>query len=397
MTPEALALEKQRKPERIASIDILRGLAMILMALDHTRSYFGPTPFDPIDPEWTSPGWFVTRWVTHFCAPVFVFLAGTSAYMVYHRGMSKSELSRRLITRGMWLIFAEVTIIAAGWGFLFVGMWMLQVIWAIGVSMIVLALLIHLPVSIIGAIGIGMIGWHNLLDVWSPKTENQVIQDVWTVLHVKQPVLSLGMNSFGAPRVFVVYPLIPWIGVMAFGYRFGALLVGSKRDRVCLATGSVMIAMFVLIRAFGAYGDTSVWALNTQTGIMGFLNTQKYPPSLLFILMTLGPAILCMPLLDRVARVVPRLVEPVRVFGNVAMLYYVLHIPLTHLSAGIWSLIHYKSWIGWVFMGSYPESYEPSLWVVYISWALIVLALYPVCLLYAKLRKRKRYWWMTYI
>lgn len=397
MTPEAPALEKQRKPERIASIDILRGLAMILMALDHARSYFGPTPFDPIDPEWTTPGWFVTRWVTHFCAPVFVFLAGTSAFMVYHRGTSKAELSRRLITRGMWLIFAEITIIAAGWGFLFVGMWMLQVIWVIGVSMIVLGLLIYLPKFVIGAFGIVLIASHNLLDGWSPNTQNQQLIDLWTVLHIQQPVEFFGRTSFGAQRVFIVYPLIPWVGVMALGFYFGSLVVKSRRDLICLGVGLSMSVLFVLIRYFGTYGDVSPWNSDSKQPLLAFLNTQKYPPSLLFILMTLGPAILCMPLLDRIARIAPRFVEPVRVFGNVAMLYYVLHIPLTHLAAGIWSLIHYNCWVDWIFLGSYPESYEPSLWIVYISWAFIVLALYPVSLWYAKLRKRKRYWWMTYI
>lgn len=396
---ETPALAEPAAPGRLASIDILRGLAMIVMALDHTRDYFGPTPFDPIDPAETTPAWFAARWVTHFCAPVFVLLAGTSAFMVGRR-MTRDALARRLWKRGLWLIFVELTIVGAGWGFLFLGLFMLQVIWAIGWSMIALSLLIRLPLPVIGAFGLAMIGWHNLLDLYPPGGDF-ASTDLWAVLHVQRPLPSLGEAwLIEMPRVWVIYPLIPWIGVMAFGYRFGSMLVRPDRDRVCVLTGLAMILGFVLIRAFGAYGDTTVWSAvdpESTGGLMAFLNTEKYPPSLLFLLMTLGPAILSMPLLERLARTAPRLVRPIAVYGNVAMLYYILHIPLIHLSGGVLSLVLYGRWIDWAFSFDFPEGYTPRLWVVYAAWVGVVLALYPVCAWYARLKRKHKRWWMSYL
>ncbi|GAB5496552.1 MAG: DUF1624 domain-containing protein [Phycisphaerales bacterium] len=399
MTPETPALENNRHPERIASIDILRGLVMILMALDHARVYFGPTPFDPTDPEATTPGWFATRFVAHFCAPVFVFLAGTSAFMVYSRGMSRAALSRRLFTRGLWLILVELTIVNAGWGFLFAGVWILQVIWAIGVSMVVLSALIWLPISIIGVIGLAMIGTHNIFDGYTPSGESRLVQDTWTVLHVQQPLATFGAVSSGFPRVLVVYPLVPWIGVMAAGFAFGALLRTNKRHLFCIVIGLVCIGLFLALRLTNSYGDPYEMTVydDRATTIMSVLHINKYPPSLQFLLLMLGLPILSMPLLDLLAARAGRLIEPVRVFGNVAMLYYILHIPLTHIFSGLLSLALYDQWIAWVFTGNYPESYTPKLWLVYAAWIPIVLLLYPVCAWYARLRRRKRYWWMTYV
>ena len=398
MTTAQSELLEPKRQERIASVDILRGLAMILMALDHARNYFGPTAFDPLDPELSSPGWYLTRWVTYYCAPVFVFLAGTSAFIVGQRGMSKDDLSRRLFRRGVFLILLELTVIDASWIFLFAGIWMLQVIWAIGWSMIVLAFLIRLPLPIIGAFGIAMIGYHNLLDL-IPTDSVLYNSDLWAVLHVQRPLSFFGNSYVGVPTVWVLYPLIPWIGVMALGYRFGSMLLKPRRDAICYATGGFMIVSFVLLRAFSCYGDTTIWSLGEAgpRNLMSFLHTQKYPPSLQFVLMTLGPAILVMPLLDRIARMMPKLIEPVRIFGSVAMFYYILHIPLTHISAGLYSLVLYDSWIAWVFAGNFPEEYTPRLWLVYVAWIGIVLMLYLPCAWYAKYKRKHKYWWMVYI
>lgn len=396
-TAQPVPLEP-KKLERIASVDILRGLAMILMALDHARNYFGPTAFDPLDPELSSPGWYLTRWVTYFCAPVFVFLAGTSAFIVGQR-MTKNDLSRRLFMRGVFLILLELTLIDASWGFLLAGVWILQVIWAIGWSMIVLAFLIRLPLPIIGAFGIAMIGYHNMLDhLWQPGP-SIFNSDLWAVLHVQRPLTSTGMSYIGMPSVIVLYPLIPWIGVMALGYRFGSMLVKPNRDAICYATGAFMIVSFVLLRAFSHYGDTTVWWMGDAgpLNLMSFLHTQKYPPSLQFVLMTLGPAILAMPLLEKLAKAAPRLIEPVRVFGNVAMFYYILHIPLTHFTSGLLSFALYDTWIAWVFTGQFPQSYTPRLWLVYAAWMGIVLALYLPCAWYARYKRRHKYWWMVYV
>lgn len=398
MTTAEPELTQTQQHRRIASIDILRGLAMIVMALDHARNYFGPTPFDPLDAELTTPSWYMTRWVTYFCAPVFVFLAGTSAFMVRHRGMSREALSRRLLTRGVWLILLELTIIDASWGFLFGGMWVLQVIWAIGWSMIVLGFLIRLPLPWIGAIGIAMIGHHNLLDLI--PTDSALYQnDLFAILHVQRPLNSTGTSFMGLPTVWVLYPLIPWIGVMALGYRFGSMLVKPKRDLICIVTGSFMIVSFVVLRAFSLYGDTTVWSSGEDgpRNLMTFLHTQKYPPSLQFLLMTLGPAILSMPLLERIAKAAPKLIEPVRVFGNVAMFYYILHIPLTHITSGLLSKVLYDEWVMWAFTGQFPEGYTPRLWLVYVAWIGIVLTLYFPCAWYARYKRRHRYWWMVYV
>ncbi len=389
----------KKNQARIPSIDVLRGIVMILMALDHARVYFGPTPFDPADPETTTPGWFVTRFLAHFCAPVFVFLAGTSAFMVYSRGMSRSALSRRLLFRGLWLILIELTVVNTGWGFMFAGVWILQVIWAIGVSMVVLSALIWLPVPVIGAVGLAMIGTHNLFDSYSPASQSTYVQDTWTLLHVQQPLATFGATGSGFPRVLVVYPLVPWIGVMAAGFAFGALLRTHKRHLACIAIGLACLGLFLALRLTNSYGDPYKFTNHSDTAItlMSALHTNKYPPSLQFLLLMLGLPILSMPILDLLAARAGRFVEPVRVFGNVAMLYYVLHIPLTHVLSGLLSLVLYDQWIAWVFTGNYPEGYTPKLWLVYAAWVPIVLMLYPVCAWYASYRKRNRRWWMTYI
>ncbi len=398
MTLPEPALAEKPGPARIASIDILRGLAMVVMALDHARNYFGPTAFDPLDAVDSTPGWYVTRWVTCFCAPVFVFLAGTSAFMVGQR-MSKHDLSRRLLTRGLWLIFLELTLIDLSWGFLLAGVWILQVIWAIGWSMIVLAFLIRLPLPIIGAFGIAMIGYHNMLDhLWRPGPAI-FSTDLWAILHVQRPLTYFGTSYVGMPSVIVLYPLIPWIGVMALGYRFGSMLVKPRRDAICYATGAFMIVSFVLLRAFSFYGDTTVWLFGEAgpRNLMSFLHTQKYPPSLQFVLMTLGPAIFAMPLLEKLAKALPRLIEPVRVFGNVAMFYYILHIPLTHISSGVLSLALYDTWVQWAFGGQFPANYTPRLWLVHVAWIGIVLTLYLPCAWYAGYKRKHKYWWMSYV
>lgn len=396
-----VALESgEAASRRILSIDLLRGIVMILMALDHARIYFGATPFAPDDPSQTTPGWFATRWVAHFCAPVFVFLAGTSVFLVRSRGMGRGALTRRLLTRGLWLVLLELTLIGASWGFLFGGVWVLQVIWAIGISMIVLAGLVWLPTWLVGAIGLAMIGSHNLFDGWAPETEVTLVSDAWRVLHVQAGLQTFGVSASGWPRVLVVYPLIPWIGVMAAGYAFGKVALSARRDALCVLIGALSVALFVLLRWFQLYGDPNdrvVYDDEPVRTFMSFLHTQKYPPSLQFLLMTLGPAILAIPPLERVAHRATRLTAPVLTFGRVAMFYYVLHIPLAHVTGGLLSLVLYDRWVAWALTGQYPETYESRLWVVYAAWVLIVLLLYPACAWYAGYRARKRSWWMTYL
>ncbi len=318
---------------RIDSIDLLRGIVMVIMMLDHTRDFVHRDAylFDPTDLTKTNLALFFTRWITHFCAPVFVFLAGTGAYLQFTRGKSKKDLSRFLVTRGFWLIVLEFTLVRLGatfsFDYRFFGM--MQVIWVIGVSMIVLAVVIHLPLRIIAGFGLAMIGLHNLLDrfhVQGWRGPESPVPTVWAklfiILHQAYepfPVLWF----FPSPVVFVLYPLIPWIGVMAAGYAFGALyqMSAEPRRRLLLIMGSVATLMFIVVRAINLYGDPSRWSKQSTLSftIVSFLNTTKYPPSLLYLLMTLGPALLEHPSLLR--HLWPR----AAFFLSLAMAYGALH------------------------------------------------------------------------
>src|SRR5688572_11376707 len=293
---------------RIDSIDLLRGIVMVIMMLDHTRDFVHRDVllgFDPTDLSKTNLILFFTRWITHFCAPIFVFLAGTSTYLQFVRGKSKGDLSRFLVTRGLWLIFLEFTVIRISvtfnFDYRFLGM--LQVIWVIGVSMIVLAALIHLPLRLVGAFGIAMIVLHNLLDrfhVQGWQGPNSPVPGFGAKLFIllHQPFEPVPVVGFPSPVIFVIYPLIPWVGVMAAGYAFGAIYKwdAQRRGRWLVRLGILATVLFVVLRAINLYGDPSHWSRQGTFvfTILSFLNTTKYPPSLLFLLMTLGPAFLAL-------------------------------------------------------------------------------------------------------
>src|SRR4051812_30499451 len=294
---------------RIDSIDLLRGIVMVVMMLDHTRDFVhsGGFQFDPTDLTKTTTAVFLTRWITHYCAPTFVFLAGTGAYLQLARGKSKSELSKFLLTRGVWLIVLELTVVRFGiffnFDYRFFGF--LQVIWVIGLSMIIMAALIHLPLKVIGAFGVLMIFLHNLLDRiqvqgWrGPGTPiPSTAAKLWFLLH--KPFTIFPILPVESPVVVIVYNLIPWVGVMAAGYAFGSIYKfdGARRRRWLLALGGSATMLFILLRATNVYGDPAHWSRqkNVVFTILSFINTTKYPPSLLFLLMTLGPAMLLLAL-----------------------------------------------------------------------------------------------------
>src|SRR6266571_3306564 len=292
---------------RIDSVDLLRGVVMVIMMLDHTRDFihYGVLLFDPLDLSKTTTALFLTRWITHFCAPVFVFLAGTGAYLQFARGKSKSELSRFLISRGLWLIVLEFTVVRLGAFFNLNPAFLLflQVIFVIGFSMIVLAALIHLPLKITAGFGIVMIALHNILDRFPVKPWQGPQSPVpswgaklWMLLH--QPgIFPIGPH-FPSPLVFVLYPLIPWIGVMAVGYAFGELYTkdAKLRQRWLLRIGGISTLLFIVIRTIDKYGEPFPWARqkNVLFTLLSFINTTKYPPSLDYLLMTLGPAIIAL-------------------------------------------------------------------------------------------------------
>ena len=398
---------------RIDSIDLLRGIVMVIMMLDHTRDFVHNAvfQFDPTDVTRTNVALFFTRWITHYCAPVFVFLAGTGAYLQYARGKSKGELSRFLVTRGLWLIFLEVTVVRLGvffsFDYRFLGF--LQVIWVIGVSMIVLAALIHLPLKVIAAFGLLMIATHNLFDgiryeSWrGPESPvPSAGAKLWMLLH--QPFEAFPIVGFPSPVIMVVYPLIPWIGVMAVGYVFGALyhMDAQRRRRLLLIIGGIVTALFVILRAINRYGDPSEWAQqkNFVYTFLSFLNTSKYPPSLLFLLMTLGPAILSLALFEARSGG-----GPIRrffvTFGRVPLFFYLLQWFTAHTISILLHLAFGKP-ADWLFQspmnfGEVPPQAGFNLGVVYLSWIIGVLLLYPLCKLFAELKRVRKDWWLSYL
>lgn len=382
--------------QRIHSIDRLRGIVMIIMALDHVRDYFAMTTFSPEDLSQTSAAWFFTRWITHFCAPVFVFLSGMSAWLHANaKGLTKPQLAGFLMSRGFWLVFLELTLLSASWQFGY-GYLILQVIWAIGWSMIVLGGLIFLPRWAIGLIGAVMIVGHNALDGFTLATP------LWNVAHTQGFVpFSLGPVS-GA---FVAYPLIPWVGVMAVGYWAGPVATADPqaRHRAFVIAGTAMIIGFVILRSIGVYGDPGAGPADDAItdhgrgawiGVLSFFNTTKYPPSLQYLLMTLGPPLAAMPLLERWSG---RTAEITTIFGRVPFLFYVLHIPLIHLLSRLWGRLQYATSNFDIFSGRFPPGYEPSLLRCYAVWVLVVFALYWPCRAFMRYRSEHNQWWLSYV
>jgi len=398
--------------KRIDSIDLLRGLVMVIMMLDHTRDFVhNALQFDATDLSRTNVALFLTRWITHFCAPVFVFLAGTGAYLQLARGKSKAELSRFLVTRGLWLIFLELTLVKLGVFFnpdlRFLGF--LQVIWVIGISMIILAMLIYLPKSVIAAIGLLMIALHNLLDSirvagWhGPGTPTPALSEkLWILLH--QAFYAFPVLGDNTPVIAVIYPLIPWVGVMAVGYAFGALyqLDAQRRRRLLLIIGGVATALFIVIRGINIYGDPSHWSQqkNLVFTVLSFLNTTKYPPSLLFLLMTLGPSILALALFE--AKESGGAIRNFFVtFGRVPLFFYLLQWYTAHSISILLHLAFGKpaSWL-WqspINFGQPQPGIGFNLVVVYLVWIAGVLLLYPLCKWFAGVKQRRRDWWLSYL
>lgn len=387
---------------RIPSIDLLRGVVMIIMVLDHARDYFHADAFlyDPLDLSRASAGLFFTRWITHFCAPVFVFLAGTSAYLVGRR-KGASELSFFLLTRGLWLIVLELTVVNFGWFFnLRFPFIALQVIWAIGVSMLALSLMVRLPFKVILITGLVLVFGHNLLDgVHFPGTG--IGSFLWALLH-DQSYFPLG----GDRGVFVAYPLLPWVGTMALGYCLGAIYTDAfpamRRKRLLISLGIGAVVLFVVIRLINAYGDPVPWS-EQRTPLytfLSFLNTTKYPPSLLYLLMTLGPSLLFLAFSEKQPSA---LAQKAIVFGRVPLFYYVMHIFVLHFIAtigavmtghSVWTMIFDT----WVTMSQELTGYGFGLPVVYLVWIGVVVVLYPVSRWYERYKtaNRKKIW-LSYV
>lgn len=369
---------------RLASIDVLRGLVMALMALDHTRDFFGTGGFNPRD--LAEPALFLTRWITHLCAPTFIFLAGLSAFL-YGRGRSVAETSRFLLLRGLWLILIEFTLVRLAWTFDLGSSheFTAGVIFVIGASMIVLAVLVWLPRWAIAVLALIMIAGHNLFD-WVRAEQLGQGAGLWHVLH--QPgVVHLGDQI----RLFVLYPLVPWIGVMAAGYVLGPGMLREPdvRRRRLFGLGAAVTLGFILLRATNFYGDPAPWAAQQTwlATLLSFLNCEKYPPSLLYLMMTLGPALMLLAAFERARRVWSGVLA---IFGQVPFFFYVVHIYLIHalaLAAGlaITGTLASNPHIGL------------SLGGMYLIWLFVLALLYPLCRWFAGLKGRGTGWWWSYL
>ncbi|MBA2746419.1 MAG: DUF1624 domain-containing protein [Flavisolibacter sp.] len=383
--------------KRIESIDLLRGIIIIIMALDHVRDYFHADSlvFAPEDLSQSNPFIFFTRWITHFCAPVFVFLAGTSAFLSGQK-KTKSQLSKFLLTRGLWLIILEFTVINFAWSFNyklpFIG---LQVIWAIGVSMIILAAIIHLPFKIVFAGGALIVAGHNLLD-------NIHFDSVfWSALH-EPKIFTIGEQHM----VRFAYPVLPWIGIMILGYCFGKLYTKEfsfeRRKKWLLTMGIGAIALFVIIRAINIYGDPAPWAAQNSAifSFLSFLNTTKYPPSILYTLMTLGPAMLFLTFAEKLTG---GLIRAMIHIGRVPMFFYIMHLYLIHVLAMIAAEFSGYNWTDMIlqrrtWIDPQLKGYGFSLGTNYLVWIGIILLLYPLCKWYDQYKtNHKEKWWLSYL
>lgn len=400
MASRAEAAIGEQARGRIASIDFLRGLVMVIMAIDHTRDYFTRWAFDPEKLERTWYALFFTRWITHFCAPLFFFLAGTGAYFygLQHR---PAELRRFLWTRGVWLVVLEFTLVGTAWTFKFP--WgFFGVIWALGASMVVLSAAVRLPTKWIAAGSIAVIALHDLADLVRPAQFGSGGW-VWSILHVKGGVQIFGWNEF------VLFPLVPWCAVMGAGYAFGALLGRTDRRLWMKRIGAGLILLFIVLRLTNLYGNPPAlsggvtpgeWHIqpSVEKTVILFLDTEKYPPSLQFLLMTLGPALLLLAFLD--GRRFRGMVRAVVIFGRVPMFFYVLHLYFIHTLAVVVALFVHQPH-DWLLTGAFwfhrlPEGYGHDLPFVYLMWAFTVVILYFPCAWFAELKAKRKSWWLSY-
>lgn len=380
---------------RIESVDVVRGLIMVLMALDHTRDYFGMPGANPTDLASTTPALFFARWITHFCAPTFFLLTGTGAYLSLGKQTTR-RLARFLFTRGLWLIFLEVVVLRFMMQFnVDYRVTMLTVLWALGCAMITLSALVFLPTSIVAAFGLVLIAGHNLLD------GIRSVNPVWSILHAPGFLLNTPDHV-----VFLSYPIVPWIGVTAVGYALGTIYAwpAAQRRQWLLRAGIGVTAAFFVLRGINVYGDPVKWAVQTSTAftLISFFNLNKYPPSLLFLLMTLGPVLLFLRAVD--ART-PRMLEPARIIGKVPMFYFLLHFPLIHMIA-VAVCYALNGSAHWMFespsLDKFPFTTPPvwgfSLPIVYLAWASVVVICYPLSRWYAGVKRRRAdLWWLSYL
>jgi uncharacterized membrane protein len=388
------------RSKRIQSIDFLRGIVMIIMALDHCRDFLHynvTIDQNPLDFSSTTVFLFMTRWITNFCAPVFVFLSGTSIFLYSSKDKSKKQVAFFLLTRGIWLMLVEILIIQPLWDFNLIVIF-LQVIWAIGLSMVFLSVLQFLPYRVLLFIGLILVFTHNLLDktvIESPFWKSVT----WSIIHQQHSYLINDHLLFT-----VQYPFLPWLGLMILGYSAGRLYLpdiqAATRKKILRITGIAAILLFVLIRLFNQYGDMHSWTQQKTSvfTMLDFIKTTKYPPSLLFILMTIGPALIMLSLVENVQGGLSR---KIIVFGKVPFFYYILHVFLIHSIAWLCFFATGHSWKELDFThfrdGSLPYGSGYPLWFVYAAWISVIVILYFPCQWYANYKASHRKWWLSYV
>jgi uncharacterized membrane protein len=390
---------------RIVSVDFMRGLAMVVMAIDHSRDFLSNLPFEPEDISQTYPALFFTRWITHFCAPLFFFLAGTGAYLFQRKTGSAAAASRFLWTRGLWLVLLEFTIIDYAWTFV---SWRFGgVIWSLGCCMILLALLVRLPARATLVFGLALVVFHDLFDGVQAAQLGR-FDWLWVVLHRKGMAPHAGF--------FVLFPLVPLLGVMALGYVFGQLFNKpvALRARIMLWLGLVATCAFVVLRAFNAYGNPAAGVARNSPGewhvqatvamsVVSFLDLEKYPASLQYLLMTLGPSLILFSILERVggSESFHWWSKPIVVFGQAPLLFYVLHLYAIHFAAIVLAAFTHQPagwlWQGGFFLNEKPADYGHGLPAVYLTWLAVVALLYFPCAWFAGYRRRNKAWWLSYL
>jgi uncharacterized membrane protein len=395
----------QKSAPRIASVDVLRGLVMVIMALDHTRDYLTYLQFQPEDLTRSFPALFYTRWITHFCAPMFFFLAGTGSFLLRERSGSTGRVARFLWARGLWLIALEFTVIDYAWAFVpwhFGG-----VIWSLGCAMIVLGALVWLPDSVVLSLGLFVIAAHDLTDGIKLQFLGS-FAPAWSMLHRTGIVPHT--------QFFVLFPVLPWAAVMAAGYGFGRVLrlPSEKRQRTILLLGTAATLLFILLRAFNIYGNPTADIAKSSPGewhaqasfamtIVSFLNVEKYPASLQFLLMTIGPSLILLSYFDRVraGSVAERLLHPLLIFGRVPLFFYTVHLYLIHGLAILLAVLFHQP-VQWLLRGAFwmnrlPQGYGHGLPMIYAIWLTAVALLYLPCSWFAALKQRRKSWWLSYL
>ena len=392
-------IEKIILKARVQSIDLLRGIVMIIMALDHSRDFihYGPSiDQDPLDLATTSPILFMTRWITHFCAPIFVFLSGTSIFLYSSKGKTKNEVAFFLFTRGLFLMLAQIFIIAPLWDATLSHI-LLQVIWAIGLCMVLLSVLQYLPYKFLLLLGFIIIFSHNLLD--SITIETPFWRSfLWAVVH-EEHEFQINNNLL----VIVGYPFLPWLGLMILGYCIGKLYLpeshAKARKKLLQTIGIASIVLFILIRYVGIYGDLNSWQHQPSWlyTFFDFVDTTKYPPSILYILMTIGPALIALPYIEDISNL--NILKKIIVFGRVPFFFYILHVALIHAISLLILFASGHSWNELDFSreGALPYGSGHSLWLVYVVWIVVILILYFPCRWYSNYKATHRHWWLSYI